>query len=154
MKALNILLAALWLPCAVLAGTADAITLDAKSATIEDPTHEAKYESGGDRMCVGFWHTTNVVVRWTCDVPRKGAYRVILVHAAQISDPGSEVEVTVDGQRANGFVKPTGDWGRFEDADLGPVILRKPGQVEVTVKVTRFWAGRGMNLRAVRLERE
>jgi hypothetical protein len=138
----------------LLAAAGDVIALDSKNARIEDRDGSAKYEDIANRRCVGFWHGTNVVVTWKFDVPEKGAYRVIVVYAALVPEPGSEIEVNVANQRANGLAKPTKDWGKFEELDLGPVLLRKTGPAEVTVKVTRMSGGHGLNLRAIRLVRE
>lgn len=136
------------------AATNDEITLPAVSATIDAGGCKAKYEPGDNRRCVGFWDTTNVVVKWRCDIPARGAYRILLVYAAQVSEPGPTLEVIAGDQRADGIAKPTGDWGRFTELDLGPVVFRKPGTIDIFVRAIRLCSNHGVNLRAMRLVRE
>ncbi len=136
------------------AETNEAIVLDSKDAVIDAAGGKAQYESKEDRRCVGYWESTNVVVRWTTTVPAKGAWRVAVEYAAQLPDPGPEVEVVAGNQRASGILRPTGDWGKFVLADLGPILFRKAGSIEVTVKTISLCRGHGINLRGVRLMRE
>lgn len=134
---------------------AGSVVLEAVSAKIIRAAGDtAKFETAGDRRCVGYWHSTNTVVRWTFELKERATFRVVLVYASQCPEPGPEVEVTAGAQKANGFVKPTGDWGKFTEQDLGPVLLRKPGTVEVAARVTRMCGERGVNLRAVKLVKE
>ena len=52
---------------------------------------------------------------------------------------------------ATGFVPATGDFQKFAELDLGPLMVRKPGKIDVTVQVTRIERKDAMNLRAVKL---
>jgi hypothetical protein len=129
------------------------IVLEAVNAKVNAAGSGAKFEPGSDRRCIGFWKSTNVTVSWTVQIPERATYRVVFIYAT-IAPAPPEVEVTVGGQRANGFAKPTGDWGKFEEADLGPVMVRKPGTVEVVARVTRMVGANAVNLRAVKLVKE
>lgn len=130
----------------------ETILLHASNATIQAGGGTAKFEPGANRQCVGFWNTTNTVVSWKTRVPAKATYRVVVVYASLASQPGSDVELTIGSQRANGLAKPTGDWGKFVELDLGPVLIRRPGELEVSARATRMGGGGGAwNLRAVRL---
>lgn len=153
------LTAFLLLACPALCARAEevpgTIVLAASNAVIEANGGSAKYENKADRLCVGFWNSTNTVVRWRAAIPARGAYRVVVVYAAQIGPGGTDVRVDVgDTQSANGLAKSTDDWGRFRDLDLGPVLLRRPGDVDVAVRVTRMSTGSAWNLRAVKLAPE
>ncbi len=143
---------AVWLAMAVAVRAAETIVLDAKDAKIEQPQDGmAKYETIPNRLCIGFWHSTNIVARWSLNVPAKSAYRVVAVLSCMKGSEGAQFEVRVAGQRAAGFVPSTDDWGRFVELDLGPVLLRKPGPAELTVQAITMPHGSAMNLRAVRL---
>lgn len=127
------------------------IVLDAKDAKIENNGGSARYETAPNRLCIGYWGSTSTVVRWSFEVTQKAAYRIIMVQACGPDSPGSRFEVLVGNQRATGDVETTGDWGRFVDLDIGPILLRKPGTCELSVRGI-FKPGRSvMNLRAVKL---
>lgn len=146
---------AVWLGLAGAVNAADPIVLDSKDAKIEQPPGDAKnmarYETVANRLCVGFWHSTNIVVRWPVNVPAKAAYRMILVVSCIKGMEGAHVQAMIAGQKADGFVPSTTDWGNFVEWDLGPVLLRKPGATELTVQATSIPRGSAMNLRAVKL---
>lgn len=129
------------------------ILLEAVNAKVDAAGGGAKYETASDRRCIGFWKSTNVTVRWSVEVPQRATYRVIFIYATIAAD-APEVEVAVGSQKANGFAKPSGDWGKFLEVDLGPVLVRKPGTVEVVARVTRMVGGNAVNLRGVRLVKE
>lgn len=130
------------------------VVLEAVNGKVEAAGSGARYEAGLDRRCIGYWKSTNVTVSWRFELKERATYRVILVYATLAPEPGPEVEVLVGSQKANGFAKPTGDWGKFVELDLGPVLVRKPGTVEVVARVTRMVGVNAVNLRAVRLVKE
>ena len=127
------------------------ILLETKDAVIEG---DARYDGGADFHCLRDWKSTNVVARWQVNIPAKGAYRVLLTYACPHPSAGSTIEVDVGTQRASGFTESTGSWQTFKEFDLGPVLLRKPGQTELSVKATYAAHGSVWDLRCVKLARE
>ena len=149
MRALPIL-SWLWC-CGLCVAAAEPILLKARDAKVGGGG-EAKYESGGARDCIGFIHSTNTTITWTAQIPTRGAYRVFAIYSTGPKLGGGAFEILIGGQRADGSPVDTGDWGNFKELDLGPVLLRKPGPVEVVVRPTRLINNRHvMNLRAIKL---
>lgn len=124
--------------------------LHSRDARIEGQG-SAKYESRPEQQNIGVWNTTNTVVKWPTASLGKGVYRVVVVFACSPGEEGSDFEVTVGSQRAAGVTVSTGGWTRFAEMDLGPVILRKDGPVDVAVRVIRIKRHWGINLRELRL---
>ena len=145
---------AAWLVCGgtvFAAGDSRTIVLDTKDAKVE--SHRAYFDAG-TRHCVRDWKDTNTIVRWKFDVPAKGAYRVLLTYACPQNIAGSEIEVSVGPQHANATTQSTGDWDTFKEFDLGPVLLRKPGPCELSVKATRAAGINVFDLRTVKLVKD
>lgn len=120
-------------------------------------TRDAKREGGGrydpdpKYRCIRDWLQTNMIARWTFDLPARGTYRVIAVYACDPKVAGSTFEIEIGNQKANGTVQSTDRWENFKEYDLGPVLLRKPGPLSVTVRVTRIPRGTAWDLRLLRL---
>lgn len=134
------------------AGAADGsgeILLPSKAAALEGP--DAKYDDGAEFKCIRNWKSTNVVLRWSFDVPAKAAYRVYVTYAAPNDATGCEAELATGNQVAKFMVKTTGDWRKFVETDLGPILLRKPGPAELTIRVTRKMGGSVWDFRSLRL---
>lgn len=128
--------------------TAEAIVLKARDAAIKGG---ARYVASTDN--IGYWQDANAVVSWTATVARAGTYRVLVTLACPPADAGSAYEIRIGSQRVNGFVPNTGSWTVYKEYDLGPVLLRRPGDVRIEIFATRK-VGSTMNLRAIRLVRE
>ena len=129
---------------------AGTIVLPARDATLEAGDGTMQFH-GKERGVIGHWNSTNSVAAWKVTVPAKATYRVILTIACDVTNAGSEVSVEMGGQRATGVVPDTGGWGVMKDQDLGPVLLRKPGEYELTVRATKRPHSAVMNLKAVKL---
>lgn len=142
---------ALVIPC--FAADPSVIVLAARDAKIGGD-HQAVYEGGTERDNIGIWRTTNATAVWKFDLPERGAYRVIVVYSCDDNGAGNTFEITVGGQHANGVTASTHGWTKYVELDLGPVILRKPGPMELTARPTRILRTFAMNIQAVRLVRE
>lgn len=137
---------------AFAADEAKEIFLPAKDAKIEGP--DVRYDDGADYKCMRAWKSTNVVLTWSFNIPAKAAYRIFVTYAAPNDANGCEAEIATGGQVARFFVQPTGDWKKFAERDLGPILLRKPGPAELTVRVTRKVGGSVWDFRSLRLVAE
>lgn len=152
-SAIRRLLAAFAACAALAAGAAAPFEFHAKDAKIA-AAGSIRFEEKPGFQNIGAWNNTNAVVRWNAAELPKGTYRVRIVFACANDNPGSAFEVNVGGQRANFTVLPTGGWTVFQEADLGPVIIRKTGPAEVTARITRIPHRWAINLRTIRLEPE
>ncbi len=131
------------------ADEAKEILLPTKDAKMEGP--DVRYDDGAEYKCIRSWKSTNVVLTWSFNVPAKAAYRIFVTYAAPNDANGSEAEIATGGQVARFFLQPTGDWRKFVERDLGPILLRKPGPAELTVRVTRKAGGSVWDFRSLRL---
>ena len=149
------LITCLLLLAPALCGTlrAESIELRARDAVLAGggPT---RYFTNSAHDCIGHWTTTNVTATWSFALKERGTYRVVAVVAHEDGGSAARFTVEVGDQRANGVIPRTGGWFRFTELDLGPVILRRPGTVQVVVHVDFLKGGGAMNLRAIRLERQ
>ena len=117
----------------LFAASVFAARADDASAVLEFKARDAKiggdgkaaYEDGPGQDNIGRWNSTNTTVTWKFDLPQRGTFRVLAVYSCAAEAAGTEFEVTVGGQRANGVTASTGGWKSFAEIDLGPVILRK-----------------------------
>lgn len=151
MKRSAFLLLGALLTLAVWAGDpSGTVVLAAKDAKLSgDPG--LRYQSDPARLCIGHWTNLAGVVTWTFNAPEKRTYRVVVSAACVAPEAGSEFEVAVGSQVARGKAPATPGWGDFVDIDLGPVMVRKPGEVAVTVRGLSIAKRSVLNLRAVKL---
>lgn len=139
--------------CAGAAGAGEPggdIVLAARAATLTGGGL-IQYQSATNRDCIGHWNGTSNTVGWTFDAPERRTYRVVLNLACVRGQEGSTFEVEAAGQTAAGTVVATGDWGVFTNVDVGPLMIRKPGRVELVVRPKTVARAAVMNLREVRL---
>lgn len=113
-----------------------------------------KYFANAAQDCIGHWTSTNATATWPFDLKERGTFRVVALISRENGVSDSDFVVEVGDQRAGGTIKGTGGWFTFQEFDLGPVILRKPGPVKVVVRLTTTPRSGAMNLRAVRLIRQ
>lgn len=114
----------------------------------------ARYDGGEAFRCIRYWGSTNVTATWKTEVPAKGTWRVFVTYACPKDLAGSEFEMSLGDQKVNGTTVSTGGWETFKEMDLGPVIFRKPGKIDVVLRVTRMRKSSCWDLRAVRLAPE
>lgn len=123
------------------------ILLPASQAKIEG---KARYDDSPANKCIRYWDGTNIVLRWSFNVPARAAYRVFVTYCTPGGGPGNEAEVAVGSQVAKFQYEATGGWGKFEEKDIGPLLLRTPGPAELSVKITKR-KGHAWDFRSVRL---
>lgn len=133
------------------AATGEAVRCRAADARVSGGL---KVEVKGGTTNVGYWLSIDGVVQWKTSVPARGTYRVVASLACPADSAGAEFVVDVGTQRANGTVPVTGSWTNYVDLDLGPVILRQPGPIDVVVRAIRKPRYAVMNLREIRLVAE
>jgi hypothetical protein len=71
--------------------------------------------------------------------------------ACDSAEAGSKFEVRVAGQAVRSTVPGTGGWSKYEELDLGPVMIRKPGDFELEIHPIKMAHGGLMNLKTVKL---
>lgn len=117
--------------------------------------HAARYESGPDRDCIGFWTDARDSVYWPVEAPARAAarYTVEITYACDPSTPGATFAVEAgEGPRSRvqAVVQDTGGWGNFVAASIGTIVWPR-GADRVTVRVVSKPGNAVMNLRSVRL---
>lgn len=127
------------------------IVLHARDAELESLGKGIAFNNPTGRVYIGSWKSTESSARWAVDYPSRAAYRVILVAGCDATNAGSTVQVDTAGQSATGTIPSSGAWGQFVDVDLGPILVRKPGPTNLTVRATRIARFATMNLKAVKL---
>lgn len=147
---IRILLVLLPVFAAAAADPEGTIVLPAKAATLSGGGTIC-FQGGTNRICIGHWNGTSNTVSWTFRVPEKKTYRLFITFSCDNGQAGSKFEVAIANQIVGGTVSGTGDWGKFEEMDLGPVMLRKPGDYDLVIRPTRVARTAVMNLRQVKL---
>jgi len=133
----------------VTARAGETIELPAKDAVISGNGH-AHLKDAAIPEIAG-WDSTNSIVTWKISEVPKGTYKVIAVYSCDDMNAGSKLAVTVGNQHADFVVESTTTWMNYKEADLGPVMIRRPGPVDVTVRITDKPHRFGINLRALKL---
>jgi alpha-L-fucosidase len=105
------------------------IKLAAISATCHG--HQIRYESGPERDNIGFWLDPSEWCNWTVQVTKPGEFAV----TAEIAATGSgSFHIVAGDQTLQAKAPNTGNYGRFQQVDLGEIKIQQTGQVVVAVK--------------------
>jgi len=137
---------------ALAAQAADEIVMEAGAAKIDGP--DARYDDKPGTKAIRYWNNTNVVVSWSVQIPARGAYRVLLTYASPQKDPDSnQAEISIGNQTTTFSPVSTGGFGNYAEQDIGPVLLRKPGQAEVKLRFIRM-KSLGWDFQKIRLVKE
>ncbi len=110
---------------------------------------QIKQEAQGGQPNIGFWDRADEWVSWKVQIPQAGTFNVSASCAAV--QPASEFVVEIGGQQLPGKAAQTGSWDKFQVVQLGPVEIKQPGELIVTMrsKDSRTW--KAINLRFVKL---
>jgi len=125
------------------------VILEADRAIVHGTS--AKYESGADRDCIGFWTNAKDWVEWKARADRPGTYAVKLTYAVE-PPGGSEFTVEVAGQELSGVATATGGWGQFKTIELGEIRIDEAGNLAVAVRPKSLKGAGVMNLKRITLE--
>jgi hypothetical protein len=108
---------------------------------------QIRYEAGPDRDNLGFWANANDWAEWDLDVAQPGRCKV----TADIAALGAgRFQVVLADQTLDGIAPNTGDYGRFQQVEVGTVELTSPGTIRVVVRpIAEGW--QPMNLRSLDL---
>jgi hypothetical protein len=108
---------------------------------------QVRYEGGENRDCLGFWLDPKDWVEWPFKVTRPGKYGV----SAQIAAlGGGSLVVRLGDQKLTARAPVTGDYGKFENVQLGTLNLPDVGKTSLSVRaVTEGW--QPLNLRSLTL---
>jgi alpha-L-fucosidase len=116
----------------------------------EASTHgqQIKYESGSGHDNIGYWFDADEWVDWQYEVTKPGKFEV----SAEIAAPqAASFEITLGDQKIKGAAPVTGDYTRFQVAELGTLEMTSTGPATLAVRaVKEGW--QPINLRCVRLK--
>lgn len=124
------------------------ITCHARDVTIQGV--KVQYEPKPEKNTVGYWVNEKDWVYWDFTANKAGKYQVEILQGCGEGHGGSEVVLTIDGQKLPFTVEDTGHFQNFKPRTIGTVEL-KPGQQRMTVVPVKKAKAAIMDLRQVRL---
>ncbi len=108
---------------------------------------QIRYELGSDRDNLGCWTNASDWAEWEFEITRPGQYKVTAQIAAVAS---GRFQVVLGDQKLEGSAPNTGDYGRFQQVELGTVTLTSSGKTSVAVRpIPEGW--QPMNLKSLDL---
>jgi len=92
---------------------------------------QIRYESGPERDNIGFWLDPSEWFEWTVKVAQPGKFAV----SAEIAATGSgSFRIVAGDQSLQAKAPNTGNYGRFQQVDLGELKIGQTGKVSIAVK--------------------
>lgn len=134
----------------VTAAAADGVvTLAARDAV----THgeRLRYEPEPHKNTLGYWTQPADWCEWHFSVERGGRYELWVLQGCGKGQGGSEVEISVGGEKIIFTVEDTGHFQNFKNRHLGPITLDKPGSYTLQIRPRSKKAAAVMDVRQVRL---
>jgi len=125
------------------------VTLAALDATVHGGT--ARYESGDGKDNIGYWTDAKDFVSWEFQVKTPGAFAIEITFACEKGSAGSEVEVSIGGEKVRAKVRETGTWTTFVTETVGTVKISSAGAKTLAVTPLSKPGLAVMNLKSVRL---
>lgn len=125
------------------------IVLTASTARVEGG--RAKLESQPGNSRIGFWTDPDDSIHWKWRATRWGRYDARLTFS-NADAAGSSIQVVIGDETVEAELPSTGSWYRYRTLRLGPVSLRRAGDLDVTVRCTKLAGAAVMNLKAITLE--
>jgi chromosome segregation ATPase len=108
---------------------------------------QIRYEIGPDRDNLGFWTNASDWAQWEFEVKRPGRFRIMAQIAALAP---ARFQVVFADQKLEANAPNTGDYGRFQQVELGSVELTSSGKTRVAVRpIPEGW--QPMNLKTLDL---
>jgi hypothetical protein len=112
---------------------------------------KVQYEPRPEKNTVGFWTRAEDFVSWTFRVDQPGEFDVEILQGCGKGHGGSEVAVTVDGQRLDFVVEDTGHFQNFKPRIIGRVRIAKAGNATLAIVPQTKASLAVMDVRQVRL---
>lgn len=100
---------------------------------------------------IGHWDKTNKVSTWKVTISERKTFRIFLESSCDDSNAGSTFELSIGGQIIRGTQESTGAFNTPRITDLGPILIRKPGDLELVVRPIKITRSALMNLKSVKL---
>ncbi len=125
------------------------ITLLAETADVHGVM--LRYEPLPHKDTLGFWVRPGDWASWEFVASQPGRFEVEILQGCGPGSGGSQIEVSVAGQKLNATVEETGGFQQFVARNLGSVTLDKPGKYALSVKPLSKPGPAVMDLRRVRL---
>jgi arylsulfatase A-like enzyme len=126
------------------------ITLPGRTARVHGL--QLRYEPLPHKNTLGFWTREDDWALWEFTVTKPGAFTVEVLQGCGKGQGGSEVELTVAGQKLAFTVEDTGHFQNFKARAIGTVTIDKPGRYELTVKPRKKAGIAVMDLRSLTLK--
>lgn len=124
------------------------IVFSALDATVQGT--QARLETNPGNHRIGFWTDPSDSVTWNYKPSRWGMYDVELTYSGDGGE-GTQIEVTVGGQKRSAARESTGSWYRYGVMPLGRVYLASSDPLVVRAGCLSMKGGAALNLKAVTL---
>jgi len=123
------------------------IVLRARDAT----THggSPRYEVGGGKDNVGYWHDPKDYVSWDFVAAKAGTYDVQVTYSCAKGAAGSRFVVAAGGEAITATSTETGSWATFTTRELGTLRIREAGPSTLTVRPETPPAWKVIGLRSI-----
>jgi arylsulfatase A len=131
-------------------GADGVITLTAHAADVHGV--QVRYEALPHKNTLGFWTRAEDWVSWDFTVSKPGTFAVEILQGCGKGQGGSEVELSVGGQKLRTTVEDTGHFQNFKARAIGAVTLDKPGRYTLEVRPKSKPGAAVMDLRSVTLK--
>jgi len=105
---------------------------------------QLQVEEKGGKPNIGYWDRTSDWASWNVKFPAAGRYEVTADCASVAA--GSQFEVSVSGASLEGAAVQTGNYAKFQENDLGQIVVTKPGLQTVSIR-PKEGAWKAINLR-------
>lgn len=123
------------------------LLLSAEAAEIHGEQVNTEQRDGQTNL--GFWDKPADWVSWDVRIQKPGTFAVT-ASVATINE-GAELALDAGGQTASGPIPRTGDWGKFQPADLGKLQINQSGEQILKLRPKDQATWKPINLRFVRL---
>lgn len=125
------------------------ITLAASSAEVHGTM--LRYEPMPHKNTLGFWVRPEDWASWEFTLKKPGKFQVTLLQGCGNGSGGSDVEVSVAGQKLRFQVEQTGGFQAFVPRMIGEVTLSEPGRHALEIRPQSKPGPAVMDVRQVRL---
>lgn len=126
-------------------------TINLPSGSATTHSEMMRYEPATNKNCLGYWVDPLDWAEWSFQVPKPGTYEIELWQGCGGGQGGSEVAVSVGGERFSFVVEETGHFQNFVPRRIGRIQFSRPGKQTFEIVPQNKKAAAVMDVRRVRL---
>lgn len=111
-----------------------------------------RYEPLPHKNTLGYWVRAEDWASWEFTVTKPGKFTIEVLQGCGKEQGGSEVEMSVGGQKVTFIVEDTGHFQNFKPRNVGTIEIEKAGRYTLEVKPKKKAAAAVMDVRAITLK--